>query len=98
MDNCCAVSTPMVECELKEFWNPSSILEPFDKVKCQELLVSLLYLSIRTRTDIVAAIEILCRKKSCLTNMHWKMFNGVLQYFKGTISYALGPYKGYSTN
>lgn len=55
----------------------------------QELIGSLLYLSVNTRPDIAYAVSFLGQFNSCYTTVHWTLAKGVLQYVKNTINKGL---------
>ena len=55
----------------------------------RELIGSLMYLAIRTRPDIVFAINQLCRFLDCYGKTHWKAAKRVVRYLKGTCNFRL---------
>ena len=86
MDKCNAAPTPMVH-TTAQYGIGST--KPFDRMRYQELLGALLFLSARTRPDIALAVGILCRHSSAPTEGHWTALKRVLRYLKGTSSFSL---------
>ena len=80
MDKCNAAPTPMVHTTAQ--YGVGST-KPFDRMRYQELLGALLFLSTHTRPDIVLAVGILCRHSSPPTEGHWTALKRVMRYLKG---------------
>lgn len=86
MVDCKTVSTPM-EAGLS--------LDKGEDVVCkkifpyQQLLGSLMYLSVLTRPDISYAVSYLSQFNNCYTETHWKHAKRILKYLKGTRNYGL---------
>lgn len=87
MSSCKSVKTPMAEGALKEMHDSASV--PINIHSYQELLGCLLFLSTRTRSDLSAAIAILCRYTSDPRQVHWIALKRVLRYLQGTSDNAL---------
>ena len=87
MSSCKPVTTPMREGSLKELSEIKS--KEVDRLRYQELLGCLLFISTRTRPDISASISILCRYAANACEIHWIALKRVLIYLQGTITYAL---------
>ena len=68
-------------------WNPKD--ETIDQAPYRELVGSLIYLSTRTRPDIVSAVHYLSRFVTRPTESLWRKAKQVLSYLKGTINYRL---------
>ena len=86
MENCNAAPTPMVNRTAHEGVGSTKAA---DKMRYQELLGALLFLSTRTRPDIALAVGILCRHSAEPTEEHWTALKRVLRYLKGTSSFSL---------
>ena len=86
MDQCAPVSTPMFTSSLSD-----DIVgdRPTEKVHYQELIGCLLFISIRTRPDISAAVGILCLFSANPMRSHLVAGKRILRYLKGTRDYAL---------
>lgn len=63
----------------------------------QQLLGSLMYLSVLTRPDITFAVNFLSQFNNCYTESHWKSAKRILRYLKGTKSLCL-EYKNDNSN
>ena len=87
MKSCKTVLTPMVQGAMNCFADAES--SPTDKTKFQELLGSLLFISTKTRTDISAAVSILCRYTSNPREVHWNALKRILRYLRVTIDFCL---------
>lgn len=88
MENCNSVNTPM-EVNLKlEKEITCSTQYPY-----QQLVGSLLYLSILTRPDISYAVCYLSQFNNCYSETHWKHLKRVLKYLKKTKNFALKYFK-----
>lgn len=84
MENCNPVNTPMeVNLKLKKEDICST------KYPYQQLIGSLLYLSLLTRPDISYAVCYLSQFNNCFSESHWKHVKRILKYLKKTKSYAL---------
>lgn len=57
--------------------------------KYQQLIGSLLYISVNSRPDIAASVSILAQKVSCPTQEDWNELKRVLKYLKGTVNHTL---------
>ena len=85
MDSSESVSTPM-----------STVLdragsrdEPTDKLRFQEIIGCLLFISTRTKPDICAAVGLLCRYVAEPRSSHLVATKRILRYLKGTQGYSL---------
>lgn len=81
MAECKSVSTPMV---------PGTRLTKGESITCdsvpyQQVIGSLLYLSVCTRPDISYATNYLSQFNNCYASEHWQCVKRVLRYLKGTI-------------
>lgn len=90
MLDCKEASTPM-ESKLKidkiDNINDSNI--PY-----QQLLGSLMYLSVLTRPDIAFSVSFLSQFNSCHTSTHWSYVKRILKYLKRTKHYCIRYVKG----
>lgn len=57
--------------------------------KYQQLIGTLLYLSVNTRPDIAASVSIMSQFNRCPTEMDWTEVKRICRYLKGTINYEL---------
>lgn len=83
----------MVEGARKELGYQRYLHEPFDSIKFQELFISLLYLSTRTRVDISAEFWILSRYASFSAQIYLCVIKRIIWILNGTEDYALRLYK-----
>ncbi|CAH2083465.1 unnamed protein product [Euphydryas editha] len=84
MQNCNPVSTPMeVNLKLEKASNCST------QYPYQQLIGSLLYLSILTRPDILYAVCYLSQFNNNFNETHWKHVKRILKYLKKTKNYGL---------
>lgn len=60
-----------------------------DRVPFQELIGSLMYLSVTTRPDISFAVSFLSQYNNCYTIEHWEAAKRVLRYLQGTKAICL---------
>lgn len=67
----------------------SADLAPIDNVPYQELIGSLMYLSVSTRPDISFAVSFLSQFNNSHTTEQWSAAKRVLRYLKGTIDLCL---------
>lgn len=58
-------------------------------VPCQELIGSLMYLSVMTRPDISYAVSYLSKFNNCYDETHWKVAERILRYLQGTKTFCL---------
>ncbi|KAJ8719262.1 hypothetical protein PYW07_016818 [Mythimna separata] len=84
MTDCKTVDTPMetklnVECD-KNVNN---------QVPYQQLIGSLMYLSVLTRPDITFAVSYLSQFNNCHTDEHWAYAKRILKYLKKTINFGI---------
>lgn len=84
MFECKAVATPM-EPGLQLSKNPNSVFS----VPYQELVGSLMYLSVMTRPDISYAVSYLSQFNNCYDETHWKAAKRILRYLQGTKTFCL---------
>ena len=83
--DCAPASTP---------YDPSVLLRKNqriarDQLRYSQIIGSLMYLASATRPDISFAVCKLSRVVSNLGNDHWRAFERVIRYLKGTISYGI---------
>ena len=86
MVDCKAVNTPM-EAGLSLVRDDSAVCE--GQFPYQQLLGSLMYLSVLTRPDISYSVSYLSQFNNCYTETHWKHAKRILRYLKGTKNYGL---------
>lgn len=84
MSNCKVASTPM-ECKL----DIDKAETCDDSIPYQQLIGSLMYLSVLTRPDISYAVSFLSQFNKCHTNVHWNYAKRILRYLKKTKHYCL---------
>ena len=60
-----------------------------DQEKYQEIMGCFLYLSVNSRPDIAASVNILCRKVKSPTNVEWREVKRMLRYLKATSNLRL---------
>lgn len=101
MTDCKAASTPTATGQT--LTKPGSEHIPDPRIPYQNLIGSLMYLSVCTRPDIAYAVNHLSQFNSCYTEEHWTAAKRVLRYLKGTKSQGLkysstgrGPVHGYA--
>lgn len=58
-------------------------------VPYQQLIGSLMYLSVLTRPDISCAVSYLSQFNNCYNDIHWRCAKRILRYLQGTKSYGL---------
>lgn len=87
MADCKVASTPLVFGEMLH--NPGPEHKPDPRIPYQNLIGSLMYLSVCTRPDIAHSVNILSQFNSCYTEQHWTAAKRVLRYLKGTKSLGL---------
>lgn len=92
MLNCKEVSTPM---ELKLNIDKDNNVNDTN-IPYQQLIGSLMYLSVLTRPDIAFSVSFLSQFNSCHNNIHWNYAKRILRYLKRTKSYCLRYVKGSS--
>lgn len=89
MQSCKFASTPM-ECKLN--------IEKSDtcnnEIPFQQLIGSLMYLSVLTRPDISFSVSFLSQFNKCYTNVHWNYAKRILRYLNKTKNYCLKYVKG----
>lgn len=84
LENCKSVETPMeINLKLEKRKNIDS------KFPYQQLIGSLMYLSVLTRPDISYCISYLSQFNNCNTETHWKHAKRVLKYLSCTKSFGL---------
>ncbi|CAH2103986.1 unnamed protein product [Euphydryas editha] len=86
MSDCSSCDTPM-EINLKmekDINNNSDKKYPY-----QQLIGSLMYLSVLTRPDITFSVSFLSQYNNCFNERHWKHLKRLLKYLKGTKEYGL---------
>lgn len=84
MVDCNGVDTPIeINLKLDKSSNVSS------QYPYQQLIGSLMYLSILTRPDISFSISYLSQFNNCFTAVHWRHAKRILKYLKKTKSYGL---------
>lgn len=96
MQNCNPAVTPMVE----SFFSGLDLEEQVPLVDIQlyqQMIGSLLYLALRTRPDILAAVLILARFQSAPTQYCHRGVKRVLRYLRGTSKFALHYQAGETT-
>lgn len=86
MTDCSVVETPMeVNLKLeKEISNDCLSKYPY-----QQLIGSLMYLSVLTRPDISYSVSFLSQYNNCYNENHWKHLKRLLKYLQKTKSYGL---------
>lgn len=84
MTDCKTVDTP-IESKL----NVKIDQNVNDQVPYQQLIGSLMYLSVLTRPDITYAVSYLSQFNNCHTNEHWGYAKRVLKYLKKTINFGI---------
>lgn len=77
-------STPM-ECKLD--FNKSECCD--QEIPYQQLIGSLMFLSVLTRPDISYSVSFLSQFNKCHTNTHWNYAKRILRYLKKTKSFCL---------
>ena len=87
MENCKPVTTPASQHSQVHF--VSVEFQRINETYYQEIVGSRLFLSTRTRPDIAAGVNILCRKCSNLTREDLVAAKRVLRYFNGTKHFRL---------
>lgn len=65
-----------------------------NNIPYQQLLGSLMYLSVLTRPDISYSVSYLSQYNTCFTETHWKHLKRLLKYLQKTKSYGLVFKKG----
>lgn len=85
MENCKPVSTPI---------EPNLQFDPVETncdrdLPYQQLIGSLMYLSILTRPDIAFSVSYLSQFNNSFNETHWKCAKRVLKYLQGTKNYCL---------
>ena len=65
-----------------------------DSIPYQQLIGSLMYLSVLTRPDISYSVSFLSQFNKCHTNVHWNYAKRILRYLKKTKHYCLKYVKG----
>lgn len=86
MTDCSGSNTPM-EINLKLQKNVNSKVA--QKHPYQQLIGSLMYLSVLTRPNISYSVSFLSQYNNCFDETHWKHLKRLLKYLKKTISYGL---------
>jgi hypothetical protein len=92
MENSKEVSTPMdPNVKLSKEMCPKTEKEKEEMTRCpyQNLIGSLMYLSVSTRPDMSYAVSCLSQYNTCLGKEHWIAAKRVLRYLKGTRDYGL---------
>lgn len=84
MSDCKVASTPM-ECKLD--LNVDEVLNV--NVPFQQLIGSLMYLSVLTRPDISYAVSFMSQFNKCYSNVHWTYAKRIRRYLKKTKNYCL---------
>jgi len=85
MQDCKTVSTPMeVGTKLEKRTS-----EEQENLPYQNLIGSLMYLSVASRPDISFAVSYLSQFNNCYSNQHWIAAKRVLRYLKGTMDMNL---------
>lgn len=86
MSDCSSCDTPMeINLKLeKDMNNNSNKNYPY-----QQLIGSLMYLSVLTRPDITFSVSFLSQYNNCFNESHWKHLKRLLKYLKGTREYGL---------
>lgn len=91
MTDCKIANTPMeMSLDLNKKSNGSSDSE---QIPYQQLIGSLMYLSVLTRPDISFAVSYMSQFNNCFTETHFKHAKRILRYLKGTKNYGL-TFKG----
>lgn len=86
MNDCKSVSTPMVKNVSLDKTNSEDCQS---ELPYQQLLGSLMYISVLTRPDITFAVNYLSQFNNCFTEEHWKSAKRILRYLQGTKGYSL---------
>lgn len=86
MSDCSGSDTPM-EVNLK--LQKGVISKVVQKYPYQQLIGSLMYLSVLTRPDISFSVSYLSQYNNCYNESHWKHLKRLLKYLKKTKSYGL---------
>ena len=89
MEDCAPKPTPMdpgIRLDIDVAGNP---LAEADKVRYQQAVGSLLYLSLGTRPDIAFAVSILSRFTANPHELHEKALHRVLRYIRGTLDVGI---------
>ncbi|KAF2905648.1 hypothetical protein ILUMI_00526 [Ignelater luminosus] len=84
MSDCNMANTP-IECKLNV--EKSNICE--DKLPYQELMGSLMYLAVLTRSDIAYSVSYLSQFDNCYSYTHWNYAKKILKYLSKTKHYCL---------
>lgn len=84
MVDCHTSDTPM-ECKL----NLNECSQCDNSIPYQQLIGSLMYLSVLSRPDISYSVSYLSQFNNCHTKEHWQHAKRILKYLKKTKSYAL---------
>lgn len=86
MSECAPCDTPMeVNLKLEKDVNNN----PDKKYPYQQLVGSLMYLSVLTRPDITFSVSFLSQYNNCFNESHWKHLKRLLKYLKRTKEYGL---------
>lgn len=64
-------------------------VEMYKQYPYQQLMGSLMYLSVLTRPDIAFSVSYLSQFNNCYTSVHWKHAKRILKYLQKTKSYGL---------
>lgn len=86
MTDCSDSNTPM-EINLKLSKNVNSNV--VQKYPYQQLIGSLMYLSVLTRPDISYSVSFLSQYNNCFDKIHWTHLKRLLKYLKKTMRYGL---------
>lgn len=65
-----------------------------DSIPYQQLIGSLMYLSVLTRPDIAFSVSFLSQFNACHTSTHWSHAKRILRYLKRTKNYCIRYVKG----
>lgn len=85
MTDCKSVNTPIESFDFSQDANKNESENPY----YQQLIGSLMYVSVLTRPDISFSISFLSQFNKCNTEYHWKCVKRILRYLQGTKSYCL---------